>query len=100
MPHVVDKTLRDPHIKVYAAIREAWLDYGKSPSKIELRDATRYSITTVLKAVRDLKNKGYITAPKFKVRSLQPTDFDRTLSNTEPDPWDTLVTVKFWKPDE
>lgn len=100
MPHVVDKTLRDTHVAVYAAILEAWLDYGKSPSKIELRDATRYSITTIQQVVTDLRNMGYIVAPKFQARSLRPTDFQRTLSNTDPDPWATLKTVKFWKADE
>lgn len=98
MPHQVDPTLRDPAVKMYAAIREAWLDYGKSPSQIELRDATGYSITTVVQSLKVLRDKGYIVNPKFGVRSIQLTDWERTLSNKPVDPWAALSETKFWKP--
>jgi len=89
--HTVDPTLREPHIAVYDALREAWNEYGFSPSKIELRNATHYSITTVNKVVKDLKAKGYITAPKFQVRQMKPTDLDRTLSIAPLPPWEALT---------
>lgn len=92
--HVVDDTLREPHVRIYAAILEAWTDYGWSPSHVELRDATHYSLTTVSKVVNDLKKKGYITAPKFQVRQLKPTDITRTLSAEPPPPWQDLTPPK------
>lgn len=94
MNNTIDESLREPHIVIYAALLEAWRDYGRSPSKIELRDATHYSITTVMKVLKDLKAKGYITAPKFQVRALKPTDLDRTLSNAPIPPWDALTPPK------
>lgn len=96
MAHVVDPTLRDAHIAVYQALREAWTLYGFSPSQIELRNATHYSITTVAKVIKDLKKKGYITAPKFQVRQLKPTDLDRTLSIAPLPPWEGLTPPKIY----
>ena len=97
MPHIVDPTLRKPAIDIYAAILESWRDHGESPTKAELRAATGYSLTTIQQMVDILRKKGHLNAPKFAVRSLTPTDWDVTLGNTEPDPWDALKTVKFWK---
>ena len=96
MTHVVDPSLRDPHVKIYSAILEAWTDHGRSPSHVELRDATWYSLTTINKIVSDLKKKGYITAPKFQVRSLKPTDLSRTLSAEPLPPWNDLTPPKKW----
>lgn len=96
MTHVVDPSLRPPHIEVYNALLEAWREYGFSPSKIELRNATHYSITTVNKVVKDLKSKGYIYAPKFQVRALKPTDLDRTISIAPLPPWEDLTPKKVY----
>jgi DNA-binding transcriptional MocR family regulator len=100
LAHLVDPTLRDFHVKVYAAIREVWLTHGISPSQIELRDGVGCSITTVLQAIRELTKRGYITTKKFESRSIQLTDWDRTISNKPLDPWDNLRTTKFFKDPE
>lgn len=97
MPVVIDKTLRPVHIKVYAALREALIEHGICPSKVELRDATLLSITTVIKVINDLRRKGYIQAPKHGVRALRLTDMDRILALEEPDPWAELKPKKYWR---
>ena len=94
MTHVVDPELRPLHIEIYNAILEAWLDYGRAPSKMEIRDATLCSITTVTQGVNLLKRKGYVTAPKHQVRAIKPTDLDRTLSREPLAPWADLVPVR------
>lgn len=98
--HTTDPTLRPPHVKIYAAIAEYWREYGRSPSQMELRDATLYSITTVVAVLKDLKRKGFITNTKFGTRSIQLTDWERTLGSKEMDPWESLSQVKFFKPNE
>ena len=90
MVHVVDPTLRPLHADIYAAIREAWVDYGRAPSQMEIRDATLCSITTVVQGIKELKRRGYITAPKHMVRSMKPTDLDRTISCEPLPPWAEL----------
>lgn len=94
----VDPSLRDAAVTVYAAIAEAWNEYGESPTKQELRAATGYSLTTIQQAVETLRKKGYLEAPKFAVRALKLTDWELKLANREPDPWAPLEEVKFWKP--
>lgn len=97
MTHLVDPTLRDPHIKVYMAIREMWLDHGESPSQMQLRDVTLYSITTVREAIAELRKRGLIDAPRFQTRALKLTDWDRTIDNKPADPWGALKATKFWR---
>lgn len=92
--HVIDESLSDHTIEVYAAILQAHTDFGESPSYVEIQHACRISAPTVRKAIRDLKAKGLITAPKFQARSIKPTDLSRTLSNREPSPWADLVPAK------
>lgn len=92
----VDPELRDPAIAIYAALVEYWREYGKAPSKVELRTATGYSLTTITEASDDLRKRGYIVAPKFAARSMRPTDWDRKLANKPPDPWAPLAETKFW----
>lgn len=98
MPHKVDPTLRPFHAQIYAAIREAWLEHGIAPSQIELRNAVGCSITTVIQGLTELRKRGYITAEKFAARSVQPTDFNLTISTEPPDPWASLDEVRFFKP--
>jgi DNA-binding transcriptional MocR family regulator len=99
MAHVVDPTLRNTWVTVYAALREYWLLSGQGPSKDELMRAAKISMTSVIQATRELRARGYITAPKFGVRQMKPTDLDRTISNRPPDPWAELEepATKFWK---
>ncbi|MFA5898340.1 MAG: hypothetical protein WC829_04425 [Hyphomicrobium sp.] len=99
MTHIVDPTLRPIHAKIYAAIMEAWTDYGYAPSHVEIRDACfPCSLTTVQQAIRELKRRGYITAPKFQQRGAKPTDMERTISREPLDPWRELEPpVKFFK---
>lgn len=92
--HVVDESLTDHTIEVYAALLQAHLDFGESPSYIQIQHACRISAPTVRKAIRDLKAKGFITAPKFQVRAIKPTDLERTLSNRAPNPWDAVAPPK------
>lgn len=93
-----DPTLRRHHARVYAAIREALLDYGESPSMSELQHACLISSTTVIQAVRELRKRGYITHQKFKPRSLGLTDIDREIRHEEPDPWNFDPPERFWQP--
>ena len=99
MTHVVDPELRPIWVQVYAALREFWLLNGQGPSKDELMRACKCSMTSVIQAVNELRRKGYVTAPKFSVRSVKPTDLDRTISREAPDPWAELEepATKFWK---
>lgn len=97
MAHVVDPELRPLQVDVYMAIREAWLDYGMGPTQRELSLAVGCSDTSVVYALRALRRKGYITAPRFQVRASKPTDLERTLAWKD-DPWDDLAPVeKFFK---
>lgn len=98
--HVVDPTLRPTWVTVYAALREYWLLSGQGPSKDELMRACKISMTTVIQAIRELRARGYVHAPKFTVRGVKPTDMDRTISKYPPDPWaelDDADTPRFWK---
>ena len=97
MPTILDPALRPFHIDVYNAIREAWTDYGSSPSKDELARACRCSSTTVHQAINSLCAKGHLIAPRFAARALKPVDIDRVLIREPIDPWATLVPPsKFW----
>lgn len=100
MPHVVDPTLKSFDAPIYMAIREHHLYHGGSPSQIELRDACLCSITTVIKALRTLEEKGYITRDFNGPRSIMPTDFDLTLSKEPLDAWAELFERRFFKPRE
>jgi DNA-binding transcriptional MocR family regulator len=98
VPTKIDPTLRPFHAKVYEAIRECWLDYGVSPSQVELSHAVMCSTTTVIQAIRELKKRGYITAQKSRARSLRPVDVDLQVIIRAPDPWgDLSPPKKFWK---
>ncbi len=97
MTHVVDPELRPFYIAVYGAILEAWLDHGIAPSQQELCRACQCSGATVINALKELKRKGYIVWPKHQVRSVKPTDLERTISREPPDPWAELVPKKFFK---
>lgn len=100
MTHHIDPTLKSTHVKVYAALREAWVDYGWAPSQIEIRDACLLSVDTVRQALKELKRRGYITMPKHQVRSARPTDLERTIGNAPPDPWAELEPPKkFFRPE-
>ena len=94
MIRVIDPTLTDHTVEVYAAILQAHNEFGTAPSYMEIQHACRISAPTVRKAISALKKKGFITAPKFQVRALKPTDPERTLSNHEPKPWEALVKPK------
>ena len=94
MTHLVDPTLTDHTVEVYAAILQAHRDFGEAPSYMNLQHACRISAPTVRKAIRDLKARGLITAPKFQVRAIKPTDLERTVSNREPSPWDAVAPPK------
>lgn len=94
MPLLIDKTLTDNTVIVYAAILQAHRDFGESPSYMQLQHACHISAPTVRKAITELKKRGLVTAPKFQVRSIKPTDPERTLSNHEPKPWEALVKPK------
>lgn len=94
MTHLVDPTLTDHTIDVYAAILQAHKDFGESPSYMQIQHACRISAPTVRKAIKDLKSRGLITAPKFQVRAIKPTDLERTVSNREPSPWDAVAPEK------
>jgi len=93
-----DPTLRPHYVRVYAAIREAIMDYGESPSMSELQHACLISSTTVIQAVRELRKRGYIEHQKFKPRSLAVTDIDREIRRDEPDPWNFDPPERFWQP--
>lgn len=98
VPHVVDPTLRNTWVTVYAALREYWLLAGQGPSKDELMRAAKVSMTTVIQAINELRRKGYVHAPKFQTRAVKPTDLDRTISNKPLDPWAELDddTPQYW----
>lgn len=99
MPHVVDPTLTEPWCRVYEALRQAWEEFGVAPSKLELRQATGYSSTTINNAYRELKRAGHITSSKFTARSGKPVDITRTISSSEalaPQPWDEVSTERMW----
>lgn len=91
MPNVIDPTLTDHTIEIYAAILQAHNEFGIAPSYMELQHACRVSSPTVRKAIIELKKRGYVSAPKFQVRAIKPTDPDRTLANREPKPWEGMV---------
>ena len=99
MPHVVDPTLRPTWVTVYAALLEYWQLTGQAPSKDELMRAAKVSMTTVIQAINELRRRGYVLAPKHQIRSVRPTDLERTISNREPDPWADLdePAPTFWK---
>lgn len=99
MPHVTDPTLRPTWVTVYAALRECWLVYGQGPSKDELMRACKISMTSVIQAIRELRSRGYVHAPKFAVRGVKPTDLNRTISNRPLDPWAELEDdqPKYWR---
>ena len=99
MVHVVDPTIRELHAKVYEALREYWLLSGQGPSKDDIMRAVKCSMTTIIQAARELRNRGYIHAPKHAIKSMKPTDMDRTISKYPPDPWAELEepTTKFWR---
>lgn len=94
MTHVVDETLSDHTVEVYAAILQAHRDFGESPSYMQIQHACRISAPTVRKAITALKARGLIVAPKFQVRAIKPTDLDRTISNRPPNPWDSIAPPK------
>jgi hypothetical protein len=101
MPHVVDPTLRPIWIHVYAALKEYWEITGGAhggPSKDELMRACKCSMTSIMQATRELRNRGYIHAPKHAIRALRPTDMSRTISREPPDPWGDLEEPRqYWK---
>ena len=100
MTHLhIDESLTPLQVKIYGAIREAWVDWGMSPSQVEIRNATLCSITTVMQALKILRAKGYISQVKFQARSLRPTDPDRVIANHPVYPWEELVPAqKFFLP--
>lgn len=99
MPTIIDPTLRPFHAAVYAAIREAWVDYGEAPSQHQLSLAVQCSSTTVHQALAELRRRGYIIQPKHSRKMVKPTDIDREILIKEPDPWDDLnEPKKYWTP--
>ena len=94
LPEIIDPELTDNTIHVYAAILQCTGDFGESPSYQQLQHACQISAPTVRKAITILKRKGLITAPKFQVRAIKPTDPERVLRNRPPDPWDELKPPK------
>lgn len=86
----VDPDLTAMTVKIYNSLREYWLIAGSGPSKFEVAKSCLCSSVSVYKAEKILRAKGYIVSPKHEIRSMKPTDLDRVLSATEPDPWDTL----------
>ena len=61
---------------------------------MELSRACRCSTTGVVDAIKVLRAKGYIHAPRFQIRSLMPTDIERTISREPIDPWAELAPPK------
>ena len=61
---------------------------------MQIQHACRISAPTVRKAIKDLKSRGLIVAPKFQVRAIKPTDLERTVSNRELSPWDAVAPEK------
>lgn len=99
MTIVIDPTLTPTTVHVYAALVECWELYGMSPSQYELQVACRCSNTSIQKSIKALRDKGFITAPKFGVRSIKPTDFDRKIYKEPPDPFEELAYdgPRYWK---
>lgn len=100
MPHRVDPQLTGKFvIPVYEAMREAWLNHGYGPSLYELALGCKCSQTSVIKAIKLLRKRGYIHAPKFGQRLAKPVDLDLTLSTTAPDPWAELSEPekRYWR---
>lgn len=114
MSHEIFPDMSLYHIRIYEAIREyIWYGIGQDPrnrtdrdapglgpSKQELQLACRCSSTTVNQAFAELRRRGLIIAPKHSVRSARPTDIERTISKTEPDPWADVAEddgPKFWQ---
>jgi hypothetical protein len=98
MTIVVDDSLSPLQIRVYAAITSCWSTYGQSPSQYELQVACRCSNTAIQNALKALRDRGHIIAPKFGVRSLKPVDLDRRVLKEEPDPFSDLIeNEKYWK---
>lgn len=91
MTYKIDTELTDFDVKVYEALRQAINDFGMSPSNMELQHACLTSSATVYKAIRKLRRKGYIIAPKFHARAMRPTDSELELGNAPKNPWDNLV---------
>lgn len=97
MPVVVDPELRDSHITIYEAIRQAWLQHGMGPSMREISYATGYSMQTVGTSRRLLVKRGHVTNQPHKERSVRPVDLSRKLSRTPVAPWDEdLDTPQIW----
>ena len=97
---VIDPTLTPTTIHVYAALVECWNLYNMSPSQYELQVACRCSNTSIQKSLKVLREKGFITAPKFSVRGIKPTDFDRKVYRDPPDPFEELEndgSPRYWK---
>lgn len=90
----IDPTLTLLQEKIYAIVKEAWCDHGFAPSQVEIRNAAHCSITTVVKGLKVLKDKGYVTQQKFGARTAKPTDLDRTILREPLKPWDELATPK------
>lgn len=94
MAHVVDPTLTPGWCKIYEAIRQGWRDFGVGPSHQELARATGLSLATVHAAVKELRRRKHIVAPKHGARSAKPVDMERTISHNEataPMPWDVAA---------
>ncbi len=99
MPHTVDPDLTDVFVKIYMSLREYTLLSGNGPSKQQLARSCKCSVTSVYKAEKMLKRKGYITSTKDEIRGMRPTDLTRTLSRELLDPWAELDDDKpvYWR---
>lgn len=95
----VDPDLTEATAKIYNSLREHVLLANEAPSKMKLAHSCLLSTVTVYKAEKVLLAKGYITSEKNGIRTMRPTDLDRVLSPTPPDPWDELDLdkPKFWR---
>ena len=94
MPHVIDPDLTPGWCRIYEALRQGWRDFGIGASQSELAKATGFSMTTVHDAIKVLRRKGHITAPKHGARSAKPVDLERTISHnaaTARMPWDEVA---------
>ena len=95
---VIDPTLTPTTVHVYAALVDCWRIYGMSPSQYELQVACRCSNTSIQKSLKVLRERGFITAPKFGVRSVKPTDMERRIFRDPPDPFAELEEPRqYWK---
>lgn len=99
MPHEIYPDLNPYYVKIYEATREAWWHFGAAPSQAELQRACLCSSTTVQAAIKELRKRGLVVAPKFGARSVKPTDLTRTISREPLDPWADLTDTgksKYW----